>query len=865
MRSDHLQTNFTAGEISPEMLGRSDIARYNNGASKVRNMVVRPHGGVAHRPGTSLVGLTKYGTEQVFLYRFEFSDTQAYLLEFGRLYIRIYKDDGLLTSGGFAIEVVTPYTDVDWDRLTFSQSADTLFITHPDHQPRLLTRYSNTDWRMSLYEATDGPYMGKVFTDVTLTLSNVAATAVVTLNVAPVTAVIVGNYIEFREEGEWRLGKVAAGGVTSTTQFTVEYFLNVLRPVGYSTFSSSDTAASSSPSKVSPYVKISYVAAGPPLYTISADHDGVFNNYDVGKYLRATTPANASPAWFLLTLFYGVASSVQSMQGTTDLVRNNLIAASTFATLDTNGCVGTLESKSITATVTASSALFVSTDVGRHIRLNYSGDWCWCKITGYTSSTVVSVSMESDPAYDPNQRDSRSASNLLFTEPRIFNNGVTSDFKMGAWSDSTGWPSHSKFHQDRLVFARTEAEPQTFWLSGTGDYYNHAVSQLDSTVLDTDAITATLLSAESSEIVWVSPGPVLLIGTVSEEWQIRPASSSINDALTPTNTRAISQSPIGAKPGSGATRIENSVVFIQRHGFKLYEMSFNFQVDGYETNDLTIISEHILAEGGVGLTMALQKQPHQLLWIVTTSGKLACLTFEKKQDVVGWSFHDLGGCVESAVALPDVTKNQDSVYFSVCRVINGVEQRYIEKLERAYDPRRMVRADVILTDSTITYTGAPATVISGLSHLEGEDVDVVADGAYVGSHTVVSGALTLEVAAQKVHVGLPVLAYVETLPPQGQGVAGTTAGMLRTPTSAALLLSSSAGVYYGQDLDTTYRLGTGADFVYGDAPELESGWKVVPLMHASSRSGTIVFKASQPYPVTILAYASSGQIGNYQV
>jgi len=853
MRNDGLQTNFTAGEISPSMLGRSDISRYQNGAKKVRNMIVRPQGGIERRPGTKFIATTKHSTERVFLYKFEFSVTQVYLLEFGRLYLRIYQNDELLP-----IEIVTPYTEADWDRLTFSQSADILFIAHPNHQTRRLSRYSTTNWVLDAYEATDGPYASAAPTTTTLTLSGITATATISLNVAPATPVAANDYIEFREEGKWRLGKVTA--VNSTTSFSVTYFTNIVSEINHDEMAAAVSAVSGSPSKVSPYVSVTATAATPPNYTLASDHNDVFSTYDVGKYIRVDRK------WYLITSFDGISGGKQNVSGNRDLVLNSHTTASTFAALDTNGCVGTLVSKTITGTITASDDTFVSTDVGRHIRLNYGGAWMWCIITAYTSATSVTVSIESDIIYDPNQIDSRASSPTLFDPQQLYNNGVTNIFKLGAWSDTTGWPSHVTFHQDRLCFARTDTEPQSFWLSASGDYYNHAVSQLDSTVLDTDAIAGTLLSTESNEITWLSAGAVLLMGTVSGEWQIRPA-SSINEALTPTNVRAITQSPNGSRPGCGVARIDTTTIFVQRHGFKVYEMAYNFQVDGYETNDLTIISEHILKEGGGAYRVALQKEPFQLVWVLTNAGTLACMTYEKKQEVVGWSLHDVGGVVESIVMLPDEDAEQDSIYLAVNRTIGGQQVRYIEKLDRHYDPLLNSRDDAIYTDSTVTYSGVATTTITGLGHLEGVAVDVVADGTYAGQFTVQSGSVTISVAAQKAHVGIPFTAYVTTLPVEGGGSAGSSSGKIRRIPSSNVLLKDAAGVCYGESPDNAPWELTSltSEVVYGQPPALESGWVNLQWNLASSRDGTATICMAKPYPATILSIATSNAVGNLPI
>ena len=96
-RVSTIVTNFQAGELSPRLEGRIDLEKYNSGAQTLQNMVTFPQGGVTRRPGTIYAGSSKDGGK-VRLINFEYSDDQAYVLEFGANYIRFYKDGGILTE-----------------------------------------------------------------------------------------------------------------------------------------------------------------------------------------------------------------------------------------------------------------------------------------------------------------------------------------------------------------------------------------------------------------------------------------------------------------------------------------------------------------------------------------------------------------------------------------------------------------------------------------------------------------------------------------------------------------------------------------------------------------------------------------------
>ena len=141
--------NFTAGELSPRLHGRTDLGRYQNGAKTLENFLVQPHGGVTRRPGTKFVKEVKTSANQTRLIPFQFNVDQAYIIEFGNQYIRFYKDGGNIVSSGSPVEVATPYLTADLPDIVYAQTADVMYIVHPDHAPRKLTRTSHTAWTLT--------------------------------------------------------------------------------------------------------------------------------------------------------------------------------------------------------------------------------------------------------------------------------------------------------------------------------------------------------------------------------------------------------------------------------------------------------------------------------------------------------------------------------------------------------------------------------------------------------------------------------------------------------------------------------------------------------------------------------------------
>ena len=150
-------TSFVSGEFSAKMDGRTDFDKYSSGAKKLENMLVHPQGAATRRVGTQFISEVKTSANKTRLIPFEFSTTQTYMLEFGNTYIRFYKDKGQILDSGSAYEISSPYLTAELFELKFAQSADVMYITHPNHEVMKLSRTGHTSWTLAAIEFTDGP------------------------------------------------------------------------------------------------------------------------------------------------------------------------------------------------------------------------------------------------------------------------------------------------------------------------------------------------------------------------------------------------------------------------------------------------------------------------------------------------------------------------------------------------------------------------------------------------------------------------------------------------------------------------------------------------------------------------------------
>ena len=313
---------------------------------------------------------------------------------------------------------------------------------------------------------------------------------------------------------------------------------------------------------------------------------------------------------------------------------------------------------------------------------------------------------------------------------------VTFTSAPASWTGAN-WPSVGAFYQGRLWLGSTPAEPETFWGSKSGLPEDFTLGSLDD-----EAIEFTL--EQAGRIEWMASARNMIVGTIGAEYIV----SSEGAVITPTDVFAEFQSVYGSKSVK-AIPVGDKVFYISPDGRKVRGVQYEWTADALLSQDLTFISEHI-TEGSIK-QFAWVQNPNNLLWCVLENGDACCMTYERSNNVFGWHSHDTQGDfidVGNVDALGTsyaifLTKRQDATLF----------------LE--------IMSDYTQLDSHITITNDPATdVITGLDHLEGYEVQILADGAVHPNRTVVSGSITLQLEAEEVIVGLQFIPSVVTLTPE---------------------------------------------------------------------------------------------------
>lgn len=470
---------------------------------------------------------------------------------------------------------------------------------------------------------------------------------------------------------------------------------------------------------------------------------------------------------------------------------------------------------------------WLTTDVGRLVHFK-DGHY---KITARTSATVAVSTCIASPS----------------------SGSASTDFALGSFSDTTGHPSCVTFFEQRLVFAATLSQPQTLFFSKSGDYENMD-DNYHGTVADDDAIIYTIASNQVNAIRFMTATRTLIIGTAGGEFAVSGGGTDI--AITPTNILIKKQSNNGAA-NVDALAVGNATLFLQRAKRKLRELAYNFDVDGYVAPDLTILAEHI-SEGGFK-QLSYQQEPNQVIWCVRNDGQLIGLTYQREQQVVAWHRHIFGGSFGSGNAICEsvaTIPTDDSEYQTwviVKRTINGTTKRYIEYIHNLnFDQEDDTTFNFL--DSQLSYDGSPATTISGLSHLEGQTVSVLADGATHPDAVVSSGEITLSRSASKVKVGLAFTSLLQTMRIDAGSQNGTSQSKTKRIYEITLRLYETLGVEVGPDLNNMERIPfrSSADLM-DSSVSVFTGDKEIEFRGNYETDGFIFVRQNQPLPLTILS------------
>jgi|TARA_Y100000289_G_scaffold29909_1_gene29618 hypothetical protein len=440
------------------------------------------------------------------------------------------------------------------------------------------------------------------------------------------------------------------------------------------------------------------------------------------------------------------------------------------------------------------------------------------KVTGFTSATVVTGTIVS----------------------KIISTDATKDWSLSAFSVDNGFPRTSAFFQNRLFFSGTSAEPGTIYGSVSGDFFNNLQGSFGDL-----AIKRVPNSPEATRFLESKEN--LFAGTSGSIINVSPASTT-DEIVTATNIKTIPENAFGSSTMQGFLA-GNAVLYTQKDNFKIRELIFNSQTASFQSNDLNILSDVILeGSDNIGVVETfLQKQPNQVFWCVKNDGDIASLLYERNQEVIGWSRLTTNGDIISGAAVSGTS--DDSIWLCVNRGTTDSPIYCVEKFKPVRDLDWFV-------DSGVTATGTNITSVSGLNHLEGKTVQVVADGNFHSEQTVSSGSITIDKQSSTIIAGLKYDSIMRTLPIEPTLAQRLPNSRVKGLTKAILRFRNTKGAKVGEfnkQLSNLPVLNTSD--ITGQPINVETGQFKFFIRNDWTNEKILEVKQDLPYPMTVISLA----------
>ncbi len=826
-RSAPAFSSFTAGEISPRMEGRVTLDTYREGLSDMTNLLVMPQGGVTRRPGTEFLGEIKDSSKAARLIPFQFKTSDTYILEFGDQVMRVYRNGAQVL-------------DATAKTITAITQASPGVITSNSHG------FSNGD---------------EIYIDAIVGMTELNGR----------------NY------------RVA--GATTNTFTLVDLFGNAINTTSFTAYTSGGTATEiyniATPYAVADLPNLRFVQSADTMYIVHP-------SYDVRKLTRT-----ADNAWtFVIPIFQGPLLTAKTVEDITQaspgvvtvtghgfsngdqIQLNNIkgmveleglnfrvanVTTNTFTLqdeggndIDTTGFTafvdGGGDSGAITAATNANPVVVTSTahpffdgdiiyisGVGGMTELNGN----YYKVSAATTNTFALQTVAGVNVDGTGYGTYTSGGTAEIGASKVQEIGPVSTELTGA----NNRPSVVSFFEQRLVFGNTNNNPQTLWFSKNGDYQNFTTGTADD-----DALIYTIASNQVNAIRYLSATRVLTIGTTGGEYVLTATSDG---PVTPTTTLIRKYSNYGSAPIE-PVQVADVTLFVQRGGRKVREFRYvgDINVSAYQAPDITIVAEHI-TEGGL-TAFAYQQEPDGVIWAIRADGTLLGVTYRREEEVVAWHKHVIGGefnggqaVVESIATLPSDT-GEDELYMLVKRTINGATKRYVEQM-RSFNFGGATTG-AFFVDCGLRYSGSAVGSLSGLYHLEGETLSVLANGATHPDREVTNGGIVLAFDATTAAVGYGYTSSMQTMRIEAGSADGTSQGKPKRIHAITLRLLETVGIEVGNSSNENDRVFfRDSSMAMDQAVPLFTGDKDVEFPGGYDNDDRLYIRQTQPLPMSVLA------------
>ena len=836
-------TNFTGGELSPRLDGRTDLTKYSSGCSTLENLVVYPHGSAARRPGSTFIAEVADSDNKTRLIPFEFSTTQTYMLEFSNLKMRVYKDKGAVLEGD---KTITGITQANPAVVTASShgysNGDEVLISGVSGMTEVNgKRFLVADKTTNTFELQDKDGVDINSTSFTAYASGGVSNKVFELATPYTTAQLFD--LKFAQSAdvmyithpEHEVEKLSRTGHTSWTLTDVDFTKGPMQDAN-------TTTTTLNPGATAVGTGVSLAASA----TTGINGGSGFQSTDVGRFV------------FLNSGYAKITAVADTTNATIEILTTLSASTATAdwrlgAFSDTTGhpsCVTFFEQRLVFAG---------TTEQPQTIFFSRSGDY-----ENMDANIGGTVADDDAIIYTIASNQVNAIRFMTATRTLIIGTAGGEFTVSGGGTDSAITPTnilikkqsnHGSANVDAISVGNATLFLQRAKRKIRELAYNFDVDGYiapDMTILaehiSEGGLTQIAYQQEPNQIVYATRNDGELVAlTYQREQQVTAWHRHIfggrfgNATITVTDFANIADGTrIVLTKADGTTTTFTSAT--SATSGKFHTTSSNNQT---ATNLKTLID----ADSDFTATVSSN------VVTITESSPLSTgfLTITSLDDNVRLAKTDEGKAVCESVAVIPTDDTEYEVYVIVKRTINGATRRFVEVLN-VFDFDQTDNTSFNFLDSQLSYSGSAATTISGLDHLEGQTVSILADGASHPDKTVSSGSVTLDRSALNVKVGLAYTSLLQTMRLNAGSQNGTSQGKTKRIYDITVRMFETIGVEVGPNLNDMERIPfrSSADLMDEGIPPF-TGDKEVEFRGNYETDGFIFVRQTQPLPFTILS------------
>jgi len=836
-------TNFTGGELSPRLDGRTDLTKYSAGCSTLENLVVYPHGSAARRPGSTFIAEVADSDNKTRLIPFEFSTTQTYMLEFSNLKMRVYKDKGAVLEGD---KTITGITQANPAVVTASShgysNGDEVLISGVSGMTEVNNkRFLVADKTTNTFELQDKDGVDINSTGFTAYSSGGVSNKVFELATPYTTAQLFD--LKFAQSADvmyithpsHEVEKLSRTGHTSWTLTDVDFTKGPMQDAN-----TTDTTLNPGATAIGTGVSLAASA------TTGINSGSGFQSTDVGRFV------------FLHSGYAKITAVTDTTNATIEILTTLSASTATAdwrlgAFSDTTGhpsCVTFFEQRLVFAG---------TTEQPQTIFFSKSGDY-----ENMDANIGGTVADDDAIIYTIASNQVNAIRFMTATRTLIIGTAGGEFTVSGGGTDSAITPTnilikkqsnHGSANVDAVSVGNATLFLQRAKRKIRELAYNFDVDGYiapDMTILaehiSEGGLTQIAYQQEPNQIVYATRNDGELVGlTYQREQQVTAWHRHIfggrfgNATITVTDFANIAD----------GTRIVLTKADGTTTTFTSATSSTTGKFHTTSSNNQTATNLQTLIDADSDFTATVSSN---VVTITETSPlSTGFLTITSLDDSVRLAKTDEGKAVCESVAVIPTDDTEYEVYVIVKRTINGSTRRFVEVLN-VFDFDQTDNTSFNFLDSALSYSGSAASTISGLDHLEGQTVSILADGATHPDKTVSSGSVTLDRSALNVKVGLAYTSLLQTMRLNAGSQNGTSQGKTKRIYDITVRMFETIGVEVGPNLNDMERIPfrSSADLMDEGIPPF-TGDKEVEFRGNYETDGFIFVRQTQPLPFTILS------------